>query len=551
MSHPALSASEPTATSSLAALPKSPVTTLPWIGRWVRNAAPTAGVLTVLGALALWGHNSEWTLPKFSSLVGTQIAEEANWCSDHNVPEAECIECRANLAPLPKNYGWCKIHGIPQCPFEHPDVAQTKTTPVVSVADIQRAARALAVMPRPENRSICKLHERRIQFASIEAIEKAGVDISVVQPRPLIEAIVANGEIIYDATHSAELASRVPGSVWRVEKQQGDRVRAGDVLALIDSAAVGGAKTNLLQAIAQLRLRQANVQRLQPLADNVVPGRQLIEAVTAQEEARIQLLGAQQVLANLGLSVPVDELLSLDNDALAERVQSLGLSTETIRSLDPKIPTSNLFPLRSPIDGVVVDRKLTNGEVVNTDAALFRLADVARMWLVLDVRQDDAAYLSLGQKVLFRPSNAGNEPDIEGAIAWISTEADDETRTVKVRVNLPNSDGRLRANTFGAGRIVLREEPQAILVSSESIHWDGCCHVVFVRDKHFFQKDAPKFFHVRKVRVGVHEGDTTEIIAGLMPGEVIASKNSVVLEAQLLKGNLGAGCCELDAPKKK
>lgn len=551
MSHPALSASEPTATSSLAALPKSPVTTLPWIGRWVRNAAPTAGVLTVLGALALWGHNSEWTLPKFSSLVGTQIAEEANWCSDHNVPEAECIECRANLAPLPKNYGWCKIHGIPQCPFEHPDVAQTKTTPVVSVADIQRAARALAVMPRPENRSICKLHERRIQFASIEAIEKAGVDISVVQPRPLIEAIVANGEIVYDATHSAELASRVAGSVWRVEKQQGDRVRAGDVLALIDSAAVGEAKTNLLQAIAQLRLRQANVQRLQPLADNVVPGRQLIEAVTAQEEARIQLLGAQQVLANLGFSVPVDELLSLDNDALAERVQSLGLSTETIRSLDPKIPTSNLFPLRSPIDGVVVDRRLTNGEVVNTDAALFRLADVARMWLVLDVRQDDAAYLSLGQKVLFRPSNAGNEPDIEGAIAWISTEADDETRTVKVRVNLPNRDGRLRANTFGAGRIVLREEPQAILVSSESIHWDGCCHVVFVRDKHFFQKDAPKFFHVRKVRVGVHEGDTTEIIAGLMPGEVIASKNSVVLEAQLLKGNLGAGCCELDAPKKK
>jgi hypothetical protein len=63
-----------------------------------------------------------------------------------------------------------------------------------------------------------------------------------------------------------------------------------------------------------------------------------------------------------------------------------------------------------------------------------------------------------------------------------------------------------------------------------------------VRDKNFFNEGAPKFFHIRKVRLGVKEGDMTEIIAGLIPGEVIASKNSVVLEAQLLKSNLGAGC---------
>ena len=127
-------------------------------------------------------------------------------------------------------------------------------------------------------------------------------------------------------------------------------------------------------------------------------------------------------------------------------------------------------------------------------------------------------------------------------MSWISTDADDVTRTVKVRVDLPNADGRLRANTFGTGRIVLREEPKAIVVPSEAIHWDGTCNVVFVRDKNFFKPDAPKIFHVRSVRPGVKDGDTTEIIAGLLPGEVIASKNSVVLEAQLLKSNLGAGC---------
>ncbi len=113
---------------------------------------------------------------------------------------------------------------------------------------------------------------------------------------------------------------------------------------------------------------------------------------------------------------------------------------------------------------------------------------------------------------------------------------------MKVRVDLPNPDGRLRANTFGTGRIVLRDEPKAIVVPSEAVHWDGTCNVVFVRDKDFFKPDAPKVFQVRCVRVGVKDGATTEIIAGLLPGEVIASKNSVILEAQLLKSNLGAGC---------
>ncbi len=212
--------------------------------------------------------------------------------------------------------------------------------------------------------------------------------------------------------------------------------------------------------------------------------------------------------------------------------------------------TSNLFPLRSPLDGVVVERNVVPGEFVDTSTALFGVADVRQMWLTLDVRQDEAKFLSLGQSVLFRPSDANDEPEITGSLAWISTAADDETRTVKVRVDLPNEDGRLRANTFGTGRIVLREEPQAIVIPSEAVHWDGCCNVTFVRDKDFFNKGAPKFFHIRKVRVGVKDGDTTEIIAGLLPGEVIASQNSVVLEAQLLKSNLGAGCCEADSPKK-
>jgi cobalt-zinc-cadmium efflux system membrane fusion protein len=510
--------------------------------RWLWQAVPTIGIVAVLGGLAAWGHSTDWTIPKFSLLVGNDVAGGEVWCTEHNVPEDECIECNTDLVPLGTDYGWCKVHGVAQCPLEHPDVAQVKVAPTVTPAMFDRANRALALRSRDENNSRCLLHRRRIQFASTDAVEKVGVDVAVVVERPVVETVIANGEVVYDQTRMANLSSRVAGTVWRVNRQVGDRVAKGDILALVDAADVGQAKSEFLQAIAQVRLQRANVERLRPLAgDGIVPGRQWLEAETAYEEARIRLQGAQQTLVNLGLPVQAEDFAALDTDEIARRIQFLGLPAAFVSSLDTQSTTSNLFPLRSSLNGVVVSREVVEGEVVDTSRTLFGVADVNRMWLVLDVRQEDAKYLSLGQPVLFRPSDS-DEAEIRGSVSWISTAADDVTRTVKVRADLPNANGGLRSNTFGAGRIVLRDEPKAIVVPGEAVHWDGTCHVVFVRDKSYLQPDAPKFFHVRTVRPGVKDGETTEIIAGLLPGEVIASKNSVVLESQLLKSNLGVGC---------
>jgi membrane fusion protein, heavy metal efflux system len=523
----------------------------PTLRQVLRRAAPTAVVVGVLAGLAVWGHTSDWTLPKFSAIFGNEVAEDQDWCKEHNVPESQCIECKSWLVPAIKDYGWCQEHGVAQCPLHHPDVAQLAVVPKISAADIERADQALALLPRAENNSRCKLHQRRIQFASNEAVEKAGIDIAVVEEQPVIEAVTANGEIVYDQTRSAHLASRVAGTVWRVEKHVGDRVGGGDVLALIDAADVGKAKSEFLQSIAQLRLKRTNVERLKPLGENgTVPGRQLREAEAALEEAQIRLLGAQQALVNLGLPVRADGFAQLGTDQIAERIQFLGLPPELAVGLNNAVTTSNLFPLRSPLGGIVVECKIVAGEAVDSAGTIFGVADVERMWLVLEVRQEDARYVSLGQAVRFRPSDRKDEPEVKGAVSWISTSADEQTRTVKVRVDLPNADRRLKANTFGTGRIVLREEPRALVVPTEAVHSDGDCNVVFVRDRDYLREGAPKFFHVRKVRVGVKNDDTTEIIVGLLPGEVIASKNSVVLEAQLLKSNLGAGCA-CCAPAKK
>lgn len=517
-------------------------------GAWLRRALPTAGVLVVLVGVGVWGYSSDWTLPKFSALIGAEKAEVADWCEAHNVPESICVECNPSLSPPMQDFGWCPTHGVMQCPFEHPEVAQLKTPASITPAMLERAQKAIAERPRQENNSRCTLHRKRIQFASADAVEKVGVDIAIVGEQPIVEAIVANGEIGYDETRMAHLASRVNGTVWRVNKQVGDRVKKGDILALVEGADVGQAKSELLRAISQMRLKKSNVERIRPLAGKVIPEQEFNEAVTAADEASIAVHRAQQALVNLGLPVNADEFATLGPDEIAKRLQFLGLPSDVTSAGEPLTVTSNLLPLRSPLSGVIVNRNAVDGEVVSPTSTLFDVADTSRLWLTLNVRQADARYITYGQKVLFAPSDSLNEPEDQGTVTWISTGADDVTRTVKVRVELPNEDGRLRANTFGTGRIVLREEPKAIVVPNEAVHWDGTCSIAFVRDKDFFKKDSPttKVFHVRTVRTGVKDGANTEIIAGLLPGEVIASKNSVILEAQLLKSNLGAGCgcCE-------
>jgi cobalt-zinc-cadmium efflux system membrane fusion protein len=508
---------------------------LGWLGRTV----PPLLVFTALGGLLFWGHHTGWTLPKLSSLAGRPHQEKDDWCGEHGVPESQCVECNAALMPRPKAFGWCKLHGVHECPLCHPEVAQTEARPSITPADLARAKRALDFAERPENNSKCKLHERRIQFASPEAVEKVGIEVEPVWTAPVVEAVTGNGEISYDQTRTARLSARVPGMVFQVYKQAGDPVKKGEVLALVDAAEVGKAKSEFLQALAQVRLRTKTYENLSSIAGSgAVPGRTVLEAETALSEAKIRLTAAQQALTNLGLPVQPDSLKAVPDDQLAGRIQFLGLPEALAKSFDPKVTTGNLLPVVAPLDGVVVARETVAGEVVDNSKVLLVVVDARQVWLTLDLRVEDAKLVALGQEVRFRP-DGGKEA--KGKIIWISTEADHKTRTVKVRASLDNGDGRLRSNTFGTGKVVLREESQAVVVPNAAVHWEGCCHIVFVRDKDFLKADAPKVFHVRTIRPGAKDERQTEIIAGVLPGEVMATKGSAALRAQLLRGKLGEG----------
>jgi len=507
---------------------------------WLIGSIPTAGVLAVLAALGWWGHHSGWALPKFSEVTGEATALPDDWCEEHGVPETMCVECNPDEYPHRELHGWCKVHGVHECPLHHPDVAQLKSLPEIEPRDLDRAERALKLRPRPENNFACQNPGRRIQFASQEAAAKAGVDVEPVLRAPITESVSATGEIRYDETRVAQLASKAAGTVWRVEKQVGDQVRKGEILAIVDAVDVGRAKSELLAALAQEDLQQKIHERLQKLAtQGVTAGRQAQEAETEYSKAHIRVLSASQTLINFGLPVSVEQVHDIPADQLAKSIRFLGLPRSLASELDPARTSSNLLPVTAPFDGVVVSRRVVPGEVIDTSKMLLEIADTSRMWLMLNIPLEDAAFVSTGQNIVFLPDGSPNE--VSGTIEWKSTSSDQKTRTLMVRASLDNSSGQLLNEAFGTGRVVLREEPEAIVVPNEAVQWDGSCAVVFVRDKAWFDDKSPKLFHTRSVRPGVKLDDYTEIIAGVLPGEVVATLGSDVLRAQLLKNNLGAG----------
>src|ERR1043166_4198623 len=335
----------------------------------LRTAAPTVVVLAALAVLAAWGHHAGWTLPRFSALMGGSGVGIDDWCEEHAVPESVCVECDPKLMPRGQSHGWCKVHGVHECPLEHPDVAQLQTPPRITAADLERARHALDFAVRPANSPKCQIHSRRIQFVSDEAVRRAGIEVGAAWQQPVRESVAAPGEV---ATRVAKLSSPLPGKISSVQAEVGSKVLKGDVLALVDAAEVGKAKGELLHAIAMLDARSKVLERQRKLAEmGATSAASVAKAEAEVTEAQIRVVAAQQALINLGLPVAAEKLKGLSPEELGRRIQFLGLPPALAKTLNPETTSANLVPVMAPMDGVVAARKVAAGEQVDSAKVLF------------------------------------------------------------------------------------------------------------------------------------------------------------------------------------
>jgi membrane fusion protein, heavy metal efflux system len=351
-----------------------------------------------------------------------------------------------------------------------------------------------------------------------ESAEKAGIEVEEAKNRPVTRQVTATASLAFDHALFAQLASRAPGTAWRILKKLGDPVRKGDVLMLVSAAEVGQSKANLLAALVHVDIKTKFLQQLES-AGASIPVRQRTDAQTAVREGQLRVLAERHTLANLGLYVDTDKLRGLDDVQLARAIRRVGLEKAFPDGNEPADLPSNLLPLLAPFDGVVVRRDIALGETVGPSTPIFTIADILHMHIELDIRPQDAALLRPGQKVTFWADST--DQTAVGQLEWVSPEVDPKTRTFRAHAEVDNPDGSLRAGVFGKASIVIERIPSALTVPSSAVSFDGRSHLVFLRCA---DSDSPgQRFCPRLVLPGVRRDGYTELLesSALLPASLV------------------------------
>jgi len=393
----------------------------------------------------------------------------------------------------------------------------------------------------------------------------------------------------------------MPGIAQEVRANLGATVKAGDVLAVIDSTALGEAKSQYIERKQDLSFAEAEYQReltmyegtqhlLAVTTANATAGEiqeqlagsaigesrakllrahaalQLARAIAAREtrlsekkisaEKDVEAAEAALAAAQADFRANRDEIAFSNErdrqladramrvaraarDAVDRRLHLFGLTNEQVAAIGSEEHEAlSRCELRSPVTGRVIERDVTTGESVEDGKTLFILADTSNLWLVASVYERDLPALREGLPLQFIADGLPGG-GFEGRLSWISSQVDDTTRLVPVRGELPNADGLLRAHMFGQARIVLRDNEDVLSVPLDAVQTDGCCQLAFVRE-------SDDVFAPRKVRLGASAGGFVEVVSGLREGEVIATAGTFLMKTEILKGSIGAGCCEVE-----
>ncbi|MGI9014411.1 MAG: efflux RND transporter periplasmic adaptor subunit [Phycisphaerales bacterium] len=450
------------------------------------------------------------------------LIDSMGMCGGHGVPEALCTRCNSELvAAFKVENDWCAEHGLPesQCVLcgggESTGASSMKLASLTSERSAPEVMRANRVPS-----TTCTNAFSTVVLKSPEIARRVGLEVAEVRSETIDETIVCNAEVAFDGDRFAHLAPRASGHIAEVNAGLGDRVEAGDVLAVIDSAELGSAKAAYLQARSLVDLWKKNHERERALYDkNVGTEKDILEAETKLVESRVHLSSAEQRLKNLGLSAQDITRVAEEND------------------------TSSYLQLRAPFAGVIVERNAVRGEIVSTSKPLFALADTSKMWVMLDVYESEVARLQKGQEVTINV-DAMTTRTFEGTLTWVSSHVDPNTRTIRARAEVPNTDGLLRANMFGRAEIHVRAIENAVLVPESAVQWDGCCNLVFV-------KQTDTVFQPYQVTLGYKRNGHYVVEEGLSAGESVVTQGSFLLKTEILKGNIGAGCCEVDPGASK
>ncbi|MBM4124251.1 MAG: efflux RND transporter periplasmic adaptor subunit [Nitrospira sp.] len=339
------------------------------------------------------------------------------------------------------------------------------------------------------------------------AERQSRIETAVVASSSENPVIALAGKVAYGEDRYSRISSPLQGRVVEVRAKLGDRVKAGDVLMVIDSPDITSAYSEFVKEASDLEFATRGYELAKDLFETkALPLKDLKQAENDLVKARAEFRRAKERL--LSLKVPAAEL----SKPLAEQ------------------QITSRFAMKSSLAGTVVERTVTPGQSVGGDPSqvLFTVADLDKLQVIADVYERDLDLIKVGQvaQVTVEAYPGVNFP---AAIAAIGDVVDPVSRTIKVRAWVTNDAHKLKPEMFARIHIRVGEETSFLTIPKEAVlEIDGKSFVYIVQADGRYSK--------REVKTATATADQLRVVEGLIPGERIVTKGAVLIKGQESKG---------------
>jgi Cu(I)/Ag(I) efflux system membrane fusion protein len=213
------------------------------------------------------------------------------------------------------------------------------------------------------------------------------------------------------------------------------------------------------------------------------------------------------------------------HDAARERLRLLGVPDDEVARLERERTASSQLALRSPVTGTVLERNLIEGQYLGADTPLFTVADLSRVWVLVDLYEMDLGRVKVGDRARFTADGLPGRT-FDAAIDFIYPTVSNETRTLKARLSLDNRDGLLRPGMYGQVDVATRRGGgAALVVPAEAVVNTGDLSYVFVAR-------GGGRFEPRRVWTGGGDGDRITVLRGLAEGDTVVASASFLIDSE-------------------
>jgi cobalt-zinc-cadmium efflux system membrane fusion protein len=323
------------------------------------------------------------------------------------------------------------------------------------------------------------------------------------------ETLRVPGRVEVDETRLARVGSPVTGRVSELEVREGDNVKRGQILATLTSTELSNTQLEFLKAYSQKVLADRAATR----------AKQLLEA---------DVIGAVELQRRQAEAIQAEA----DLNATGDRLKVLGMSERAIARLAGSRRVDSTSHIVSSIAGTVIDRKVSPGQVVQPADTVFIVADLSEVWIVADVPETIAGSVRAGQTVEVEIP-AIPDRRIRGQLSFVGVIVNPETRTVRVRMDVPNQEREYKPAMLAT--VLIQGPPQKRRVVPTG---------AIVRDEnrdYVFVQTAPDAFVLRQVTLGEEYDGVRVLAAGLRPDDRIVVEGAFHLNNERRQRALQSG----------